>query len=314
MNEIRNAIEKYEELYYSFSANNFTISEYKEINGGLQFFVKKPGWSGILKIRQNEQGSVKIDFSQLDKSTNSLLIIKNLSESKNNSLKKKSKSTSAKNSIVLPAIGSDESGKGDYFGSLAIAGVYVDRKIATQLSIAGVKDSKTLGDTKIEGIAREIRRICKDKFVVVEISPPEYNQLYTNLETEKRSLNDLLAGARAQAIDELLLKVKCETAIIDKFVDENLLIEQLQSKGRELKIIQDRRAESHIAIAAASILAKDRFISNLRKLGKHYKVELPKGSSKAVITIAKQLVAEHSIEILREVAKLHFKTTKEVLI
>ncbi len=313
MNEIDYAIAKHEELYYLLSPSKFVISEYKQIDRGLQFFIQKDGWSGSIKIYQYEEGNVIVDFSQLDKSKYSLLV-KSLAEAKKNTLQKKSKSLAASKQTLLPAIGCNLAGKADYFGCLVVAGVYVDRKTATQLAIAGVKDSKILGDTKIEVVAREIRRICQGKFVVVEILPTEYNQLYNNLETENRPLNDLITGAYVGSIDELLSKVRCETAIVDKFVDETLLLEQLQSKNRELKIVQDRRAENHIAIEAASILAKDRFISSLRKLGKQYRIDLPKGSSRAAISIAKQLVAAHGIESLGEVAKLHFKTTKEVLI
>jgi ribonuclease HIII len=313
MNDISKAIAKHEELYYLLLPSKFIVSEYKEIARGVQFFVQKDGWSGSIKIYQHEDSNVKIDFSQLDKSRHAILI-QSLAEAKKNSPQKKSKPQTSNQQTVLPAIGCDLAGKADYFGSLVIAGVYVDRKIATQLALAGVKDSKTLGDTKIEVVAREIRRICQDKFVVVEISPTEYNQLYSNLATEHRSLNDLFAKVHAGVIDELLSKVSCETAIVDKLVNENLLLEQLESKGREVKVIQDRRIELHTAIAAASILARDRSIGNFRKLSKQYKVELPKGASKAATTVAKQLVAAHGIEILGEVAKLHFKTTKEVLI
>ncbi len=312
MSDIRNAISKYEEFYYFLSGHKFVISEYKKINNGLQFFVQKTGWSGVIKILEHEEIGVKIDFSQLDKSQNSFLIRK-FSELKKVT-PRKIKSPTAERSMILPAIGIDESGKGDYFGSLVLAAVYVDKKTATQLAIIGVKDSKTLSDVKIEGVAREIRRICQDKFVVVELSAIEYNQLYTRMETEKKSLNHLFAKVRAQAIEELILKVKCDTVIIDKLVDENLLSEGLQAEDRGLKIIQDRQNENHLAIAAASILAKDRFIETLRRLGKQHQTDLPKGSSKAVITVAKQLVAKHGIEILPEVSKVHFKTTKEVLI
>ncbi len=312
MNEISNAIAKHEELYYLLSPSKFVISEYKEIDRGVQFFVQKEGWSGSIKIYQYDDSNVKIDFSQLDKSRYSLLV-KTLAESKQNTSKKKSKSPAVERQI-FPAIGCAVAGKADYFGSLVVASVYVDRKTATQLAIAGVKDSKTLGDTKIEIVAREIRRICQTKLAIIELSPTEYNQLYNNLETEQKSLNDLLTEIYVRASDELLSKVRCETAIFDKFVDENLLLERLQDKGRTLKIIQDRRSENQIAIEAAAILAKDRFISNLHKLGKQHRLELPKGAAKAAITVAKQLVATHGIEALAEVAKLHFKTTKEVLI
>ncbi len=314
MNEINNAIAKHQELYYLLSPSKFIVSEYREIPRGVQFFVQKDGWSGSIKIYQHEDSNVKIDFSQLDKSRHSTLI-KSLAEAKKNSPPKKPKNPASADRQILPAIGCDLTGKADYFGSLVIAAVYIDRQIAVKLSMAGVQDIRNISDTKIEVIARKIREICQDKCVVVEISPPEYNQLYNQLEIEKRSLNDLLLGAYARSIDELLAKVRCETAIVDKLVNENLLLEHLQTKGREIKVIQDRqKTESHLAISAASILAKDRSIVNLRKLGKHYQVELPKGSAKAVITAAKQLVATHGIEVLGEVAKLHFKTTKELLI
>jgi ribonuclease HIII len=314
MTEINNAIAKHQELYYLLSPSKFIVSEYKEIARGVQFFVQKDGWSGSIKIYQHEDSNVKIDFSQLDKSKHSTLI-KSLSEAKKNSPQKKPKNPAADRRIALPAIGCDLAGKADYFGSLVIAAVYIDRQISVKLAMAGVQEIRNIGDTKIEVIAREIRKICQDKFAIVEISPPEYNQLYSQLETENRSLNDLLLEAYARSIDELLTKVRCETAIVDKLVNENLLLEHLQRKDRAVKVIQDRhQTESHLAIAAASILAKDRFISNLRQLGKQYKVELPKGSTKAVITVAKQLVATQGIEVLDEVAKLHFKTTKELLI
>jgi ribonuclease HIII len=299
---------------YLLSPSKFIVSEYKEIASGVQFFVQKDGWSGRIKIYQYEDSNVKIDFSQLDKSKYSTLI-KSLAEAKQKSPQKKPKNPASADRQIVPAIGCDLAGKADYFGSLVIAAVYVDRQIAGKLAMAGVQDIRTISDTKIDVLAREIRKICQDKFAIVEISPPEYNQLYAKLETEKKSLNDLLLAAYARSIDELLSQVRCETAIVDKLVNENLLLEQLQTKGRELKVIQDRhKTESHIAIAAASILAKDRWMNSLRKLGKQYQVELPKGAAKAVITLAKQLVATQGIEVLGEVAKLHFKTTKELLI
>ncbi len=91
------------------------------------------------------------------------------------------------------------------------------------------------------------------------------------------------------------------------------MLEKLQAKGKKLKVIQAHRAESHIAVAAASILARERFVNKLDKLEKQYHTKLPKGASKEVVTVARQLVEKNGSEILEKVAKLHFKTTKEVL-
>lgn len=311
MSEIEKAIQTYEDIRELLSNSEFIISEYKEINYGLQFQIQKLGWSGVIRIYQNKQGKVKTDFSQLGDSEHSHLI-KSFFEKQSASSSKDIISTISDN-FALPVIGSDESGKGDYFGPLVSACIYVDEKVANQLTSLGVRDSKTLSDTRILEIAREIRRICQDKFVIVEISPEKYNQIYVKLEKEKKSLNDLLAWAHAKAIEELLSKVECQTAIIDQFGDEKLLLEKLQEKGKKLNVIQAHRAESHIAVAAASILARERFVNKLEKLGIQYNKKLPKGSSQEVVAVAKQLIEINGRGILEKVAKLHFKTTKEVL-
>jgi ribonuclease HIII len=311
MSGIEKAVQKYEDLHYLLSTSEFIVSDYKEINYGLQFSIQKSGWLGVVRIYQNKQGKVKTDFSQLDESEYSRLI-KSYSEDQSASPSKEVRST-LPSEWVLPVIGSDESGKGDYFGPLVSACIYVDEKVANHLTALGVKDSKALSNTKILEIAREIRRTCQDKFVVVEISAERYNQIYTKLEHQKKSLNDLLAWAHAKAIEELLSKVECQAAIVDQFADDKLLLEKLQEKGKKLKVVQAHRAESHIAVAAASILARERFVNKLDKLEKQYHTKLPKGASKEVVTVARQLVEKNGSEILEKIAKLHFKTTKEVL-
>lgn len=310
MSGIEKAIQKYENLRDLLSDDEFIVSNYKEINYGLQFSVQKSDWSSIVRIYQNKQGKVKIDFSQLGESEYAH-VVRSCSEEQSDSSRETG--LTSLNQITLPVIGSDESGKGDYFGPLVSACVYVDESIATQLASLGVKDSKALSDTRISELSRKIRSICLDKFVVVEISAERYNQIYTRLINEKKSLNDLLAWAHAKALEEILVRVQCSTAIVDQFADEKLLLEKLQEKGKGLQIVQAHRAESHIAVAAASILARERFINKLDKLGKQYQVKLPKGASKEVVTVARQLVANNGSEILEKVAKLHFKTTKEVL-
>lgn len=312
MSEIEKAIQKYENICELLLKSEFIVSEYKAINYGLQFSVQKLGWSGVIRIYQNKQGKVKTDFSQLDENEHSHLI-KSFFDEQSASPSQKLISTLA-NELVLPVMGSDESGKGDYFGPLVTACIYVDKKLANQLTTLGVRDSKVLSDPRIVEIAREIRRICQDHFVIVEISAEKYNQIYAKLEKEKKSLNDLLAWSHAKAIEELLSKVECQTAIVDQFADEKLLLEKLQEKGKKLKIIQAHRAESHIAVAAASILARERFINKLDQLGTQYHKKLPKGSSQEVVTVARELIEINGREILDKVAKLHFKTTREVLV
>src|SRR5690242_20811328 len=58
-----------------------------------------------------------------------------------------------------PHFGIDESGKGDFFGPLVIAGAYVDRGIARKLLDAGVQDSKRISsDARIRSLTETIRK------------------------------------------------------------------------------------------------------------------------------------------------------------
>jgi ribonuclease HIII len=204
-------------------------------------------------------------------------------------------------------IGIDESGKGDYFGPLVIAGVYVTAEQEEQLRAAGVRDSKTVTDKKAAALAEEIRTLCP--FTVVAIGPERYNSLYASF----KNLNRLLAWGHARAIENLLEKVDCDRVIADQFGDERFLNNALMAKGRAIKLIQKPRAEEEVAVAAASIVARADFLRRLQELSSRHGVTLPKGASDAVITAGKEFVRRHDAEALGQVAKLHFRTTASVL-
>ncbi len=202
-------------------------------------------------------------------------------------------------------IGVDESGKGDYFGYLVVAAVYVDdnEKLLKEM---GVRDSKKITDLKIAEMDKNIRKICK--YEIVKISPEKYNIIYKKF----KSLNKLLAWGHARAIENLLQKVNCDLVITDKFGEERFLKETLFEKGKKVKIIQRVRAEDDVAVAAASIIARAEFLRTLRQLGRDVGLVLPKGATHVEPT-AKQLVQKHGKEILDKVAKVHFKITKQVM-
>lgn len=309
MTEDNKLIQLYEFIKQSLQSNNYKISNFKNISYGIQFTVHYKNRSGILRAFKNKKGTVRIDFSQLKDSAMEdmikSLVMPDLSFSRKNS----------ENKIIceFPIIGTDESGKGDYFGPLVSAGVYVDDHTAPLLEFEGVKDSKKLSDNKIEELAKKIVDICEGKYSVIEISPEKYNNLYEQFINEKKNLNTLLAWGHAKAIEELLTKVDCNTAIADQFADEKFILSKLQEKGKRLNLIQMPKAEQNIAVAAASILARARFLEKLSKLSSEYRVDLPKGASANVINNAKAFVATYGENSLRKVAKLHFKTTKQVL-
>jgi ribonuclease HIII len=210
-----------------------------------------------------------------------------------------------------PHFGVDESGKGDFFGPLVIAGVYVEREIARHLLALGVTDSKRIGsDNKIRQLADAIRDTPGIALNVVSIGPEKYNSLYEKF----ANLNDLLAWGHARVIENLLQqRPDCTRSLSDKFANERVIERALLKQGRKLKIDQRTKAESDVAVAAASILARERFVIWLDSRAKLLGIPLPKGVSTAVKSAAMQVVEKYGRDALVTVAKMHFRTSAEVL-
>jgi ribonuclease HIII len=208
---------------------------------------------------------------------------------------------------TVERIGIDESGKGDYFGPLVIAAVFVDATTQGELALMEVRDSKKISDGRILEMAPDIRTICPHS--IIAIGPQRYNELYAKI----RNLNRLLAWGHAKALETLLEKVSCGCAISDQFGDERLILDALQEKGRTIVLEQRHRAESDLAVAAASILARAEFLLRLKRLSDEIGTTLPKGASPAVELAGRMIVKKHGEKQLRSVAKLHFKTTQAVL-
>ena len=210
-----------------------------------------------------------------------------------------------------PHIGIDESGKGDFFGPLVIAAVYVDKGIVQQLIAKGVCDSKLIkSDQKARGLAEEIKRIVAGRWSVISLGPEKYNELYFKF----KNLNRLLAWGHATVLENVLERVPdCPRALSDQFADERLILNQLKERGKKIKMEQRTKAESDWAVAAASILARAAFLEGLEKLGSQIGVELLKGASGAVKKRGEEIAAKHGEAGLRTVSKAHFKTFQECL-
>lgn len=206
-------------------------------------------------------------------------------------------------------IGTDESGKGDFFGPLVVAGVLVDRNSIIELRKIGVKDSKELTDPAISDLAYKIKKIVSDRSDIIIINPEKYNELYSKI----GNLNRLLAWAHAKVLENILTKHSAEESISDKFGDEKLIIRSLQEKGKQLILHQYTKAERYTAVAAASILARDKFVKWFQTSKKKYKMNFLKGASNNVELTAKEFINIFGKEELNKVAKIHFKTTKKVI-
>ncbi len=204
-------------------------------------------------------------------------------------------------------IGTDESGKGDYFGPLVVAGIYVPDEQIEVLKELGVKDSKRLSDNRVRQIAEVVRKGYKHS--IVAIGPEKYNELYGKL----RNLNRILAWAHARVIENILEEVPCGKAITDQFGDRLYVEKALMKKGRNIELVQMPKAEEDLAVAAASILARAEFLKRMYFLSQDYGIDLPKGSSPMAEEAGLKLVRKHGPDVLDKVAKKHFKLTPRIL-
>jgi ribonuclease HIII len=209
--------------------------------------------------------------------------------------------------VTSRVIGTDEAGKGDYFGPLVTAAVLVGPEQVDSLVKAGVRDSKDLSDAAARAIAARVRRLAPH--AVVAIGPPRYNELRKS----NPNLNRLLAWTHARAAAEILETTEADEALADQFGAKGLLESAFAKQGVAIPLRQRPRAESHPAVAAASILARAVFLDRLERLGREVGRSLPKGAGPPVDLAARELVAEQGREVLGRVAKLHFKTTEKVL-
>ena len=213
--------------------------------------------------------------------------------------------------LLLPRLGVDESGKGDFFGPLCIAGVYVNDAVITAWKDLGVRDSKNISsDKKIAELAEKIRKTPGCVVDSVVVGNEAYNRLYAKM----KSVNTLLAWGHARVIENLMGKryqmnpppVK---AISDQFAASKSVIEKaLMAQGKEIQLVQRHKAEEDIAVAAASILARDEFVKGLAKLEHQFQMKFPKGAGDLVDKVAKGFVELRGAGELQKVSKLHFRT------
>src|SRR6266478_5122908 len=196
--------------------------------------------------------------------------------------------------MLLPRLGVDESGKGDFFGPLCIAGAYVNEAVVRAWKDSGIRDSKHISsDKRIRELAELIRKTPGCVTTVVPIGNPAYNRLYAKM----KSVNSLLAWGHARVIENLMLQKHRMTpppvrAISDQFAaNKNVVAKAMMSLGREIELVQKHRAEADLAVAAASILARNEFVTRLGAMEKQYGLELPRGASAAVDAAAKEFVS-----------------------
>ncbi len=204
-------------------------------------------------------------------------------------------------------VGSDESGKGDYFGPLVVAAVAYGPEYAEIMEDVKLGDSKKLTRAQIAKASVAIKEKLPHEIVV--IGPEKYNQLYEKF----NNLNSLLAWAHGAALERVLEKTQAATIVVDKFCEEAPFRRGLKDLGRAAELVLRPRAESIPAVGAASILASEAFHKSLFFLGREFDLTLPKGAGSNVDATARRLIKVRGEEVLNKVAKVHFANTRKVL-
>lgn len=199
-------------------------------------------------------------------------------------------------------IGSDEAGKGDYFGPLVVVALRADAQERAELMRSGVADSKTLSDDTIARLAPALEQ--RYAFASEVLMPADYNVEHPRF----GSLNPLLAELHARCIRKLAQPGAM--VLVDKFADDKLVAGRL--RGVDIELHQRTRAEREPVVAAASVLARNLFVEGLRKLSEEFAVDLHKGAGEPTDRSAREFVRLHGREKLVHVAKLHFKNTQKI--
>lgn len=208
--------------------------------------------------------------------------------------------------------GSDESGKGDFFGPLVVAAVLVDITTAEKLVRLGVRDCKLINDKEVLRLAELIVEAAPIN-TVLALKPEMYNFRYQQMRADGKNLNHLLSNGHIAVLRNVLRQCpQCNYALVDQFTASNDIRASLQQEFPDVNIVQQHRAEADIAVAAASVLARAKFLEIMQELAEQVgRNELPKGGSDAATNCARELLKELGRGALERLVKVHFANYKK---
>lgn len=211
-------------------------------------------------------------------------------------------------------IGVDESGKGDYFGPLVVAGFVSDSNLDEVLIDWGIKDCKKLSDKKVMALGKELMDNYGDRCYIYPLIPDKYNMEISLLKMDGKNQMDLLARAHDQVIDQLLNRTEDIEGVVADAV--NILTRGKSMRmqhGHLVQTLETIKGENNMAVAAAGVLARFTFLKALSDMTHVYGLSFPKGASLQVIRSGRNFIAENGRKELRKVAKIHYKTTQRIL-
>ncbi|HOZ01443.1 MAG TPA: ribonuclease HIII [Candidatus Syntrophosphaera sp.] len=211
-------------------------------------------------------------------------------------------------------IGSDECGKGDYFGALVVAAFAMEAGLAGELDVLGVRDSKKLRDTQIKTIARRLYERFANRIACIVVKPLKYNEIIADMKGRGHNLNDLLAWQHATAIlDTFKQHPEAEGVLVDQFSPQKKVCKYLKSRELPIPVEERHGAEADLAVAAASIIARYQFLEQLEAMNRFFQMKFPLGAGRKVLQPAQDFADKYGFPRLAEVAKLHFVTSRNVM-
>lgn len=303
-----NKYDMYKMVRKVLTDNKVHTELFSEIPYGIQFKVSVNGMESTVRIYESTKKGVTVDTSQVKSSTVMNLLSSLSSKDVCSKDKNKKNKQYQSDSDDVDLIGIDESGKGDFFGPLCVAGVYATKRDKEELKRIGVKDSKDLSDDKISELAEKIKKIC-DYTISITVHNEDYNNEYKEFE----NLNKLLSHYHSKAIIYLSNKSGCKLALSDKFNYSDKMLEELVHEIDDSIVMEQKcKGESNIVVAAASILARDAYVKACDRLIKDYGIPFNKGCSHITKKVAKQFIDKYGRDELYKVCKTHFKTYREI--
>jgi ribonuclease HIII len=213
-------------------------------------------------------------------------------------------------SAQLPAVslGSDEAGKGDTFGGLYVCAVSLTEENVELLRSAGVGDSKTIADRRIKTLAPWLKETVP--FHQGSLSAATYNKEHAK---HGSNVNRLLTQMHVDCLEALAKNTGQQNAVVDRFGANMPVTKEVKQRKLPLKIYEIPKAESHLAVAAASILARDAFLESMKEMGEHWAVDFPLGSGTPIPSAMKQFIKIHGVSAVGQVAKVHFRNVQTLI-
>ncbi|MGB3632728.1 MAG: ribonuclease HIII [Rubrobacteraceae bacterium] len=294
-------------LSRSMKSSGVEITGHREINHATQYKLIQGADKANLNVYHT--GKISVDGAR-DSELKRLLENWRLANSGSKSRSTGDKLENSKKPVAnsTPRVGTDEAGKGEYLGPLVVAGVRVVGEAQdAELREAGVRDSKDLSKIQARAISARVMEIVgSENICLITLDPMEYDR---RREAADRNVNRLLGELNVEIINEL--KAEIEAAVVDSFgTKARSYIKPHIPEGINLEVRP--KAEDDTGVAAASIVARARYLEEMDRLSEEVGFELPRGSAH-VLEVARRVARELGVEGLKKVAKVHFSTTEKVL-